>query len=103
MAIFKVMIKDLLAEAKRGGINTAATTWGWDGQFQGFGVATLLRAYSEEYVTLDEFMSLVERELDETCSNGHFSRWTQFGGDVYDVACCCCAAFFNCSGVAVEE
>lgn len=100
---FKVMVKDLLAEAHRGGINTASTTWSWDDQFQGFGVADLLSAYSEEYVTLDEFMSLVERELDERCSNGHFSRWTQFGGDVYDVACCCCAAFFNCSGIAVED
>lgn len=103
MAVFKVMVKSLLAEARRGGINTTSTTWGWDDQFQGVGVSDLLRSYSEEYVTIDEFMSLVEKELDETCSNGHFSRWTQFGGDVYGVACSCCAAFFNCSGIAVED
>lgn len=41
---------------------------------------------------VDDILPMVEEYLDENCSNGHYSRWTSFGNDLYNDA----VALVNC-------
>ena len=35
------------------------------------------------YMDIDEILPYVEEWLDENCSNGHFSRWTDRGDSIF--------------------
>ena len=43
---------------------------------------SLVDIMPDEYMELDEIIPYVERWLDENCSNGHFSRWTDRGDSI---------------------
>ena len=53
------------------------------------GLVTIKDIYGGESVEDIEngrFINSVEAYLDVNCSNGHFSRWTNFGYSLYDSA-----------------
>ena len=37
----------------------------------------------EQVIDAEKLDELVEKELDEECSNGHFSRWTNHGCSIW--------------------
>lgn len=37
----------------------------------------------EQVIDAEKLDELVEKELDERCSNGHFSRWTSHGCSIW--------------------
>ena len=43
---------------------------------------SLVNVMPDEYMELEEIILYVEEWLDDNCSNGHFSRWTDRGDSI---------------------
>ena len=43
---------------------------------------SLVDIMPDEYMELEEIIPYVEEWLDDNCSNGHFSRWTDRGDSI---------------------